>query len=158
MKRIISFNLNGVDISVEVEPAKYLLETLNDELGIQSVRYGCGESICGTCTVLLEGKAVHSCCILMGQIENKRVVTVEGIGTPERLHPLQEAFLYHWGSQCGYCTPGMILSAYALLMENQVPTRDAIKAAISGNLCRCTGYTKIIKAIYSLAGLGSNKG
>ena len=145
--------VNGRMVTVAVKPTATLLEVLRDELGLTGTKRGCEQGDCGACTVLLEGRAVQSCLVLALQAANKKIVTVEGLGTAERLHPLQKAFLDHWAFQCGFCTPGMLLSAKALLDENQSPSRQEIEEALSGNLCRCTGYAPVIEAIEAAAKL-----
>lgn len=153
MKRNCRFTVNGEAISIEVEPCWTLLEVIRDKLELTGAKEGCGYGECGTCTVLIDGMAVTSCLVLAVQVEGKKVVTIEGLagrdGTP---HPLQEAFVEHGAIQCGYCTPGMILSAKALLDRNRDPSEEQITKAIAGNLCRCTGYVKIIEAIKSVSG------
>lgn len=156
MKKIsIRFVLNGRDVSLEVDPNKRLLDMLREDLGCLSVKEGCGEGECGACTVLLNGEPVTSCLMLAGQVNGDEVLTLEGVSGPNgELDRIQQAFLEAGAVQCGFCTPGMILSAKALLMRNPHPTRDEIKMAMSGNLCRCTGYTKIISAVEMAAGEG----
>ncbi len=147
-KITIGFNLNGRDVCRETDPNKRLIDFLRDDLGMMSVKEGCSEGECGACTIIFNGETVTSCLMLAGQVEGGKVVTLEGVtnedGTPNYI---QQAFIDVGAVQCGFCTPGMILSAKALLDKNQTPTREEIKTAISGNLCRCTGYTKIIDAI-----------
>lgn len=143
----ISFNLNYEDVSLEVEASKRLVDMLRDDLDLKSVKEGCGEGECGACTVILDGKAVTSCTVLAPQVDGCSVITLEGLSKNGELDKLQESFLKAGAVQCGYCTPGMILSAKALLMNNPNPSREEIKRGISGNLCRCTGYAKIIEAI-----------
>lgn len=143
--------LNGQKIEVDVEPALLLIDMLRNNLGLTGTKQGCGEGDCGACTVLLDGKMVNSCLILAMQVDGHEVLTVEGLGTYDKLHPLQDAFIAEGAVQCGFCTPGMLLSAKALLDENPQPTRTQIARHISGNLCRCTGYAKIINAIEKVA-------
>jgi aerobic-type carbon monoxide dehydrogenase small subunit (CoxS/CutS family) len=143
----VTFTLNGQTLSLEVDATQTLLDLLRNRLGVTSVKNGCNSGDCGVCTVLLDGKAVRSCLILAPTVEGKSVDTVEAIGRPGRLHPLQEAFLEVGATQCGYCTPGMILTAKAFLDSHPDPRWEEIAQAISGNLCRCTGYTKIIEAV-----------
>ena len=133
-----------------VKPNTTLLRFLRDS-GFTEVKKGCGEGDCGTCTVLLDGKAVNSCLILAPQVDGREVMTIEGLGTPERLHPLQQKFVDHLSLQCGFCGPGMLLSAKALLDENPDPSEEEVRTAITGNLCRCTGYTKVTQAILDAA-------
>lgn len=149
--QIIHFVLNGQQTKVEVEPATLLVDMLRNQLGLTGTKIGCGEGDCGACTVLLDGKSVNSCLILAVQIDGRELLTVEGLGTYDKLHPLQEAFIAAGAVQCGFCTPGMLLSAKSLLDNNPQPTRKQIARHISGNLCRCTGYAKIIDAIEKVA-------
>ncbi len=144
---MIRFVLNGKEIEVEVPPHWTLLRLLREKLGLTGTKEGCGIGECGACTVLLDGLAVNSCLILVPKVEGRRVETVEGLGSRESLHPLQRSFIEHGAVQCGFCTPGMLMSAKALLEKNPKPTREEIKEAISGNLCRCTGYQQIMEAI-----------
>jgi carbon-monoxide dehydrogenase small subunit len=150
-KQIIHFILNGQQTQVEVEPVVLLVDMLRNQLGLTGTKIGCGEGDCGACTVLLDGKSVNSCLILAIQINGRELLTVEGLGTYDKLHPLQEAFIAAGAVQCGFCTPGMLLSAKSLLDKNPQPTRKQIARHISGNLCRCTGYAKIIDAIEKVA-------
>lgn len=143
----VFFNLNGEDVSAEIDPSKRLLDIIREDFGITSVKEGCSEGECGACTVILNGEAVTSCCMLGPQVDGCSVITVEGLEKNGELHVLQQAFLDAGAVQCGFCTPGMVLSAKALLMKNQNPTLEEIKTAISGNLCRCTGYKKIIDGV-----------
>lgn len=143
----ISFKLNGENVTVETPPNKRLLDLLREDFELTSVKEGCGEGECGACTVILNNEAVTSCTVLAPQVDNCEVVTVEGLGKDGELDKLQEKFIEEGAVQCGYCTPGMLLSAKALLNKNPHPSRDEIKTAIEGNLCRCTGYKKIVDAI-----------
>jgi carbon-monoxide dehydrogenase small subunit len=143
--------VNGERKRAEVTAHETLQHVLREKLGHTEVKDGCGKGDCGACAVLLNGQAVDSCLILALQAQRQKVVTIKGIGTPERPHPLQESFVKHGAIQCGYCTPGMIISAKSLLDNNAHPTREEIRRAISGNLCRCTGYKKIINAIQETA-------
>ncbi len=140
------FELNGVPQYLDVEPGERLLPLLR-RLGLKSVKEGCGTGDCGACTVLVDDRAVRSCLIVAPQVQGKRVMTVEGLGTVDDPHPLQQAFLDAGAVQCGFCTPGMILVAHELLMRNSNPTPDEVREAIAGNLCRCTGYMKIVDAV-----------
>lgn len=150
------FELNGAPRYEEIGPGESLLSLLR-RLGMKSVKEGCGTGDCGACTVLLDGRAVRSCLIFAAQIRGRRVTTVEGLGTVDNLHPLQEAFLAAGAVQCGFCTPGMILTAYELLSQNDDPKPEEVREAIAGNLCRCTGYRKIVDAIL-LAAKGKKEG
>ena len=148
MKNItINFTLNGKPVSVETAPNKRLLDLLHDDLGMLSVKEGCSEGECGACTVIFNGEPVTSCCMLAGQAEGAEIITVEGISLDGKPNVLQQAFLDAGAVQCGFCIPGMLLNAQALLMKNPNPTMEEIKVAMSGNLCRCTGYAKIEKAV-----------
>ncbi|WP_425058284.1 (2Fe-2S)-binding protein [Sporomusa carbonis] len=157
-KRLITFILNGQKTEIEVEPTLLLVDMLRNRLGLTGTKIGCGEGDCGACTVLLDGKTVNSCLILAVQVAGHEVITVEGLGDYDKLHPLQEAFIAEGAVQCGFCTPGMLLSAKALLDENPQPTRQQIARHISGNLCRCTGYAKIINAIEKVANSQLDRG
>lgn len=143
----INFVLNGKPYQMDVDPMMRLIDLLRDKLGLMGVKEGCGEGECGACTVIMDHKAVHSCLILAPQIRGKEIITVEGLGNNGALEKLQEAFVRNGAVQCGYCTPGMLLSAKALLMENPAPSEEEIRIGISGNLCRCSGYSQIVKAI-----------
>ena len=147
MKKEIEFTINGKRRKVIVKPNDLLLNVIREDLGLPGTKYGCGTGECGACTVLIEGEPVLSCLTLAVTVDKKEVTTIEGIGTDENPHPLQQTFVEAGAIQCGYCTPGMVLSAKALLDKNPNPTEDEIKRAIEGNLCRCTGYVKIIEAI-----------
>ena len=150
MKQRISLNVNGVDRDVLVEPYQTLVEVLRDTIGLTGTKHGCGRGNCGTCTVLMDGKAVNSCLLLAVDAVGHAIVTIEGLTQDGRLHPIQEAFITHGAIQCGFCTPGLIITAKALLDENPNPTEEEVRAAISGNLCRCTGYDKIVEAILAV--------
>jgi aerobic-type carbon monoxide dehydrogenase small subunit (CoxS/CutS family) len=152
MKKI-NFTLNGTLKTVEVEDNEILLHVLRERLDIKSVKEGCGIGECGTCTVLIDNEPHYSCLTLASKVNGHDVKTVEYLGGAELLHPLQEAFIDSGAVQCGYCTPGMLLSAYSLLLKNGDPSDNEIKEAISGNLCRCTGYIQIVEAIRDAAGL-----
>lgn len=143
----INFNLNYEDVVVEVESNKRLVDMLRDDLGMKSVKEGCGEGECGACTVILNEVAVTSCTVLAPQVNGCNVITLEGLSKNGELDKLQESFIEAGAVQCGFCTPGMILSAKALFMKNANPNRDEIKRALAGNLCRCTGYKKIVDAV-----------
>lgn len=147
----ISFKVNGGAVEVAVSAEDRLIDVLREGLRLTGTKEGCGIGECGACTVLLDGKPVNSCLVPALQVEGREVETVEGLAKDGRLHPLQEAFIEHTAVQCGFCTPGMLMSAAALLRENPNPTREDIARAISGNLCRCTGYHQIISAIEDAA-------
>ena len=152
-RRRLVLNVNGTDHEAWVLPSDTLLDVLHDELGLADVRYGCGEGVCGTCTVLLDGEPVNGCLILAVQAAGRPVTTMRGLmGPGETLHPLQECFLRRGASQCGFCTPGMVLTALDLVRRRGRPSRDEIRYALVGNLCRCTGYTKILDAVEEYAG------
>lgn len=147
MKKIINIKVNGIPYEVLVNPDMTLVDLLRDELGITGVKKGCDEGDCGACTVLIDNKAVASCTYLAVMADNKEITTIEGIKNSDDLHPLQQAFIDAFAVQCGFCTPGMILTTIALLNENPNPTEDEIIDYLRGNLCRCTGYVKILDAI-----------
>jgi aerobic-type carbon monoxide dehydrogenase small subunit (CoxS/CutS family) len=147
----ITFTLNDKKVSVAIDAKELLVDTLRESFGLTGTKKACGTGDCGACTVIIDGNAVRSCILLTATVAGKNVLTIEGLGDEEHLHPIQQAFINVGAVQCGYCTPGMILTAKALLDENPKPSADEIKEAISGNLCRCTGYTKIVKAIETAA-------
>jgi len=147
----IEIKLNGEWRKAEVTVRETLLDVLRDKLGAKEVKNGCGKGDCGTCAVIVDGKAVNSCLTLALQANGKEITTLKGIGTEEKPHPLQKSFVEHGAIQCGFCTPGMIVSAKTLLDQNPKPGREEIREAISGNLCRCTGYKKIVDAIQETA-------
>lgn len=151
MKKEISFNLNGEDVVVEVEPHWTLLYVLRNVLKLKGTKEGCGYGECGACTVVVDGLAVNSCLFPILEVQGKKVITVEGLSKGSELHPIQRAFIEEGAVQCGFCTPGMIMSAYALLQEKEEIGDEEIKESIEGNLCRCTGYIKIIDAIRKVA-------
>lgn len=146
-KRSISIRINGSSYTHDVEPRLLLVHYLRDVLDLKGTHIGCESSICGACTVLLNGEAVKSCTVLAVQADGGEILTIEGLAVGDQLHPLQEGFWECHGLQCGYCTPGMILSAHQLLMRNPKPTDNEIRHALEGNLCRCTGYQHIVDAI-----------
>jgi len=148
---MVIFKLNGNVVELNLDPETNLLKVLRNELGITSVKRGCDIGVCGVCTILVDGKPMKSCLMKLKDVEGKEVTTVEGIGTPYNLHPIQKAFIEHGAIQCGFCTPAMILVAYALLKQTPNPTREEIKKAINSVLCRCTGYIPIINAIEAVA-------
>jgi aerobic-type carbon monoxide dehydrogenase small subunit (CoxS/CutS family) len=147
MSVVKALHVNGAARPVEADPARTLLSVLRDDLGLTGAKYGCGEGRCGACTVLVEGRPVRSCSTKVGDAGEKPVRTVEGLAAGDRLHAIQEAFLAVGALQCGYCTPGMIMSALALLTENPRPTREEIVVGMNGNICRCGTYTRIIAAV-----------
>ncbi len=147
----LSFTLNGRHVAAICKPLESLRDVLRDQLRMTAVKAGCGQGGCGSCTVLLNGEPILSCCTPATVVEGQEITTLEGIGTPARLHPLQKAFYENFASQCGYCSPGMILVSKALLDHNPEPTRDQIVEALSGNVCRCTGYLPIIAAVQQAA-------
>ena len=152
MKKItVNFTLNGQPVSVETTPHRRLLDLLREDLRLTGTKEGCAVGECGACTVILDGKAVTSCLVLAASVEGSSVVTIEGVGENGRLDPIQEAILRNHAIQCGFCTPGFIMSAKALLDENPDATVEEIRRAISGNLCRCTGYEQLTVAIYEAA-------
>lgn len=151
MRKILHLKVNGEEYQVEVEPQEILLDVIRDKLNLTGTKRGCDTGDCGACTIIMDGKAVNSCLVLALEANGKEIVTIEGLAKKGQLHPLQEAFVQHGAVQCGYCTPGMIMSAKALLDENRNPTEEEIRKAIAGNLCRCTGYAKIVQAIQVVA-------
>lgn len=142
----VRFTLNGREVSSEGSGARRLLDVLREELRQTGTKEGCGEGECGACSVLIDGEVVDSCLVAVGQVEGRRVVTIEGLQSP-----LQQAFIEHGAAQCGICTPGMLLAAHVLLQRTRRPSADDVREALAGNLCRCTGYTKIIEAVLSCA-------
>lgn len=151
MKERISFRLNGREVEVETEPGGMLLELLREHFCLTGAKRGCGQGECGACTVIMDGRAVNACILPVGKVRGADIRTVEGLAPAGQLHPLQEEFISQGAVQCGFCTPGMLLSAKALLAENPDPTPADIRGAIGGNICRCTGYVKIEKAVLSAA-------
>ncbi len=147
----VALNVNGVEHELAVEPRLLLVHALRDQLGLTGTHVGCDTSNCGACTVHMNGEAVKSCTIFAVQADGAEVTTIEGLGTEDDLHPMQEAFWNNHGLQCGYCTPGMIMASTALLSENPDPTENEVRHALEGNLCRCTGYHNIIKAVLDAA-------
>ena len=148
----ITLKVNGINYRLSTEPRRTLLEVLRENLGLTGTKKSCNEGNCGACTVLIDGRPVASCLVLAMDAQGKEILTIEGLSEGEKLHPIQEAFLKHGAIQCGFCTSGMIVTAKAFLDENPHPTRERIREGISGNLCRCTGYKKIIDAIEDAAG------
>ena len=151
MRYTASLNVNGTEYPVEIEPGRSLLSVLRTEIGLTGSKEGCDDSECGACMVLLDGKPVNSCSFLALQAEGREIRTVEGLAAGGRLHPLQRAFLDEGGVQCGLCTPGMLISAAALLEHTPRPTEEQVRLALSGNLCRCTGYQGIARAVLRAA-------
>lgn len=149
MKSIrVSFEVNGKQVTVDSLPNRTLLEVLREDMGLTGVKDACGgEGECGACTVIMDGKSVNSCMVFIGQVEGRAIKTIEGIAKDGELHPLQRAFVEVGAVQCGYCTPGAIMAAKALLQENRHPSDEQIREGLSGNLCRCTGYVKMIDAV-----------
>jgi len=148
MKQLIKLRVNGVEEEVVIEPQWSLAHILREELNLTGTKIGCGTGECGACTVLVDGKAVKSCLYLAMKARGKDILTIEGLGDENGgLHPLQEAFIEHFAVQCGYCTPGMIMAAKAFLDETPDPTEEHVKRVLDGNLCRCTGYVKIVEAV-----------
>jgi aerobic carbon-monoxide dehydrogenase small subunit len=144
--------INGAKCTATVEPRRSLVDFLRHDLGLVGTHVGCEHGVCGACTVLLDGRTVRSCLLFAAQADGSEVTTIEGIGTAEALHPLQLAFQQHHALQCGFCTPGMILAALELLRDNSDPSDEEIRAGISGNLCMCTGYVNIVRAVRAAAG------
>jgi aerobic-type carbon monoxide dehydrogenase small subunit (CoxS/CutS family) len=147
VKQLITLEINGETYEVRVEPWQTLVEVIREEIGLTGVKEACSTGECGSCTVLFDGAPVSSCLMLAIESQGKKITTIEGLSQNGKLHPLQKAFIEHGAIQCGFCTPGMILTAKALLDRNPHPTEVEVKEAISGNLCRCTGYVKIVEAI-----------
>ena len=143
----VEFRLNGEPVAVEVEPRMHLADCLREKLGLTGTHLGCEHGVCGACTVIVDGAAVRACLMLTVQAEGSSIVTVEGLSTDEALSPLQTAFRKHHALQCGFCTPGMLMTAHALLTEEPEADADRIRSALSGNLCRCTGYIPIVEAV-----------
>lgn len=147
----MKIKVNNKDYEIGVAPNRTLLDVLRNELHLTGTKEGCGTGSCGSCTVLMDGQAVNSCLVFIAEAEGKEITTIEGLSIEGKLHPLQQAFMDEGAVQCGFCTPGMILMAKAFLDSNQTPTESQVREAIAGNLCRCTGYDKIIRAILSVA-------
>jgi carbon-monoxide dehydrogenase small subunit len=157
MKQDIVLNVNGILYNVNVETHRTLVEVLRDTLGLTGTKKSCNEGECGACTVLMDGKPVASCLVLAVAAQGKEITTIEGLAQGERLDPVQEAFVKHTAIQCGFCTPGMVMAAKAFLDEHPKPSRAEVRRAISGNLCRCTGYQQIVDAIMAAAEMLNSK-
>jgi aerobic-type carbon monoxide dehydrogenase small subunit (CoxS/CutS family) len=157
MKHKISFVINGEAKEVEIEPNRTLLKMLREDLDLIGAKEGCGAGECGACTVLVDNKAVNSCLMLAVEADGKEILTIEGLSDGINLDPLQESFIKHNALQCGYCTPGMVMSAKALLNRNPHPAEEDVKEALAGNLCRCTGYQRIVDAVLDVAKKGGKK-
>lgn len=151
MKRLITLSVNGKSYDVAIEPRQSLLQVLREALHLTGTKEGCSEGECGACTVILDGKTVDSCLIFGLEVEGCEITTIEGLSSDAGLHPVQQAFIEHGGAQCGFCTPGMILAAKALLEQTPHPSEAEIRWGLSGNLCRCTGYVKIVEAVQAAA-------
>jgi aerobic-type carbon monoxide dehydrogenase small subunit (CoxS/CutS family) len=151
MNETISFKLNDKPVSLTTDSERKLLWVLRTDLGLTGTKYGCGKALCGACTVIVDGRAVRSCVVPVRSIKGKKVLTIEGLAKNGKLHPIQEAFIKHDALQCGFCTPGMILNAYSLLLRNPQPTRKEIIGSMEYNLCRCGAHLRIIRAIESAA-------
>ena len=151
MKETIKFTLNGKPTSIEVEGDRTLLWVLRTDLGLTGTKYGCGMGLCGSCTVVIDNKAVRSCRLPVSSVQGKDVMTIEGLAQGDKLHPLQNAFLEYGAVQCGFCTPGMLMNAYALLQENPSLSRYQIIKGMDNNLCRCSAHTRIVQAIESVS-------
>ncbi|MBC8258111.1 MAG: (2Fe-2S)-binding protein [SAR324 cluster bacterium] len=153
MKKIISCTINGVKQELYLDTRKTLLKMLREDLELMGVHLGCGGGDCGACTVLLNGEPVTSCLVLAADCEGSEITTVEGVQQDDKLHPLQQSMVEKGGIQCGFCTPGMVMNSLALLRENPQPTESEVRHALSGNLCRCTGYAKIVEAVMDVKNL-----
>jgi carbon-monoxide dehydrogenase small subunit len=151
MEQIIRFELNGNKVEKLLDPALTLLWVLRDQFGLTGTKYGCGIGVCGSCTVLIDNEPVRSCSLAVSEVEGKKVLTIEGLAKNGKLHPVQEAFVQHDALQCGFCTPGMIMNAYGLLLRNPAPDRNAIIRGMENNLCRCGAHGQIMEAIESAA-------
>ena len=150
-KKLIELKINGDVHEVAIDPRRTLVEVLREDLDLTGTKESCGDGDCGACTVLMDGKPVNGCLVLALEAQGKDITTIEGIASNGKLHPVQQAFIDHFAIQCGFCTPGMIISSVALLGRNPHPTEDEVRKAIAGNLCRCTGYVKIVEAILATA-------
>ncbi len=154
MKYPLTLTVNGEKVDLEIPPHRTLLDLIRNDLGLTGTKEGCGNGECGACTVLMDGRPVNACLVLALQAQEKEITTIEGLNRGGKLHPVQEAFISHGAIQCGFCTPGMVLSVKALLDRNPRPEEGEIREALAGNLCRCTGYQKIVEAVLSLRGGG----
>jgi aerobic-type carbon monoxide dehydrogenase small subunit (CoxS/CutS family) len=154
MTKPIRFQLNGKPTTLETDEDRTLLWVLRTDLGLTGSKYGCGVGVCGSCTVVVDGKTVRSCQASLKEVQDTEVTTIEGLARGSELHPLQQAFVDHGGLQCGFCTPGMIMSAYGLLLADPRPSREKVVDAMEGNLCRCSAYKRILEAIESVAAKG----
>jgi len=151
MKKPIRFRVNGRPTTLDTEEERSLLWALRTDLGLTGTKYGCGVGLCGSCTVVVDGKAVRSCRMSLADVQDKDITTIEGLASGGKLHPLQQAFIDHGGLQCGYCTPGMIMNAYGLLLADPHPSREKVLDVMEGNICRCSAYRRILEAIDSVA-------
>jgi len=151
LKELVKLRVNGESYEVVVTPWETLLDVIRDKLGFTGAKKGCDTGDCGACTVIMDGMAIASCLVLAIEAQDKEILTIEGLTQDEDLNPIQKAFIEHGAIQCGFCTPGMVLSAKALLDQNNKPSEEEVKLAIAGNLCRCTGYTKIVEAILAVS-------
>lgn len=158
MKVAISLNINGEEYHLNVEPKRTLLDTIREDIGLTGTKKGCDSGDCGACTIILDGEPVNSCIVLAVDANGKQITTIEGLAANGTLHPLQDAFVQHGAVQCGFCTPGMVLAAKALLDKKPNPTEQEIREGMVGNLCRCTGYAKIIEAVKSVSAANSVSG
>jgi aerobic-type carbon monoxide dehydrogenase small subunit (CoxS/CutS family) len=152
MPRALSLTLNGKPVRLETDEKRTLLWVLRTDLGLTGTKYGCGAGVCGSCTVVVDGQPVRSCRATLAEVEGRSVTTIEGLAKGGALHPIQQAFVDKGGLQCGFCTPGMIMSAYGLLLADPHPSREKVVEAMEGNLCRCSAYKRILEAIESVAG------
>lgn len=143
----VECEINGKSVDLLVSPDRTVVDVLRNELGLTGTKQGCDDGNCGACTILVDGKAAKSCSLLIGQARNKKITTIEGVSNGDVLHPMQQAFIDHFAIQCGFCTPGMIMTAIAILNENPNATEEDIREGLHGNLCRCTGYVKVVEAI-----------
>ncbi len=151
MKKSLRFRLNGRPTTLDTDEDRTLVWVLRTDLGLTGAKYGCGVGICGSCTVVVDGRAVRSCQARLGEVQGAEVTTIEGLARDGALHPLQQAFVDHGGLQCGFCTPGMIMNAYGLLLDDPRPSREKVVDTMEGNLCRCSAYKRILEAIESVS-------